>query len=229
MHIVDCPVALSWRPNPTPEANPADPMDTLSAWAIVTRWGNAMLLLPLAAWIVATLCFDGERQAAWRWTWSFGAAVLLVLATKIAFLGWGIGSRVLDFTGISGHSTLAASVLPMMAWWLTEAGSSSLRRAAIGGAVVLAVVVALSRVFLSTHSTSEVVAGLALGSMAAWSAIPRVGHARVHTSLRWVAAIVLLGIATVSRVGDSDEAHGVVARLALALSGRATVYTRDML
>jgi len=204
-------------------------MDPITAWAFVTRWGNAMLLLPLAAWIVVTLWFDGERGAAWRWAWSFGVALLLVLTSKIAFLGWGIGSRALDFTGISGHSTLAAAVLPMMAWWLTEAGSPSLRRASIAGAVVLAVVVALSRVFLSTHSVSEAVAGLALGSLAAWSAIPRSGHARIHTAMRWSAALLLLGFATVSPVGDSDEAHGLVARLALALSGHGAVYTRDML
>lgn len=204
-------------------------MDTITAWTFVTRWGNAMLLLPLAAWIVVTLWFDGERHAARRWAWSFGAAVLLVLATKVAFLGWGVGSRALDFTGISGHSTLAAAVLPMMAWWLTEAGAPSLRRAAIVAAVLLALVVALSRVFLSAHSISEVVAGIALGSLAAWSAVPRVGHDRVNTPLRWVAAVLLLVVTTGSSVGDSDEAHGIVARLALALSGRAAVYTRDMM
>src|ERR1700753_2650801 len=105
------------------------------AWMFLTRWGNSLLLIPTASWIGLSLWIGGERPVAWRWLLSFGAAASLVLATKIAFLGWGVGIRSIDFTGISGHSLCASAVLPMFAWWLAPGRGSETRRGA--GAVRL--------------------------------------------------------------------------------------------
>lgn len=201
----------------------------MSAWLFVTRWGNSLLLLPAASCIGAGLWLAGDRRVAWRWTLGFGGAVLLVLATKLAFLGWGVGIRSLDFTGISGHSTLAASVLPMLAWWLTQERPPDMQRWAIFGASALAVGIGVSRVLLSTHSSAEVVAGLLLGSLVAYAVIP---HGRVSASrllFRWAVVCLLLCAGLVPGAGTSDEAHGVVVRLALHLSGRNEPYTRGWL
>ena len=46
----------------------------------------------------------------------FGAASLVVLVSKLAFLGWGIGSARLNFTGFSGHTMLSAAVWPVALW-----------------------------------------------------------------------------------------------------------------
>ena len=121
----------------------------MNAWMFLTRWGNSLLLLPAASCICIGLWAGGERRVAWKWAVCFGAAVLLVFATKVAFLGWGIGSRTLDFTGISGHSMLAAAVLPMLGWWLTQERSPETQRNATIAGTVVACIIGASRLLLS--------------------------------------------------------------------------------
>jgi len=49
---------------------------------------------------------------------SFGITGAIVSASKLAFMGWGIGIRELDFTGFSGHSALFAVFWPIFLWLL---------------------------------------------------------------------------------------------------------------
>ena len=202
----------------------------MTVWMFLTRWGNSLLLLPTASWIGLSLWAVGERPVAWRWVLYFGAALVIVLATKVAFLGWGIGSRALDFTGISGHSTLAAAVLPMLAWWLTQERSRTTQLRAVIAASLFAIVVGVSRVLLSAHSPSEVVAGLLLGLGVAWIAIPRTPVSVMNLRhLRWFVLVVLLVVGSMTRAGESGEAHGIVLQLALALSRRSEPFQRHMM
>jgi membrane-associated phospholipid phosphatase len=199
------------------------------AWMLLTRWGNSLLLIPTASWIGLSLWIGGERPIAWRWVLSFGVATVLVFATKIAFLGWGLGIQSLDFTGISGHSLCASAVLPMFAWWLTQDRSVAVRHSAVAAGLLLAVAVGISRVVLSAHSTSEAIAGLALGFVVAWTAIPRGPVVNPRYQLRWLVVCALLALGTVTPVGDSEQAHDFVTAIALALSGHNAPFTRDML
>jgi hypothetical protein len=48
-----------------------------------------------------------SKQAAWRWALLFGITGAIVCASKLAFMGWGMGIRELDFTGFSGHTALS--------------------------------------------------------------------------------------------------------------------------
>ena len=152
---------------------------------------------------------------------------VIVLVTKLAFLGWGIGSRRLDFTGISGHSTLAAAVLPMLAWWLTRSRPPGAQRTAVLAAWSLALVIGVSRVWLHAHSISEVVSGLALGTLVAWAVVPQRHVAKHRGAFRWALLAALLVAGLLPGVGESDEAHGLVVRIALQLSGRAEPFTRQ--
>jgi hypothetical protein len=70
----------------------------MPAALIITIW-----LLTGRLWHLAAL-----------WCLLFGIAMLAVVATKIAFLGWGIGSEALDFTGISGHAARATAIFPVL-------------------------------------------------------------------------------------------------------------------
>ena len=42
----------------------------------------------------------------------------LVICTQVAYAGWGIGMKRIDFTEISGHSMSAASVLPVAGYFI---------------------------------------------------------------------------------------------------------------
>src|SRR5690606_16724813 len=84
----------------------------------ITFMGDSIVTLPIAAAIAIWLLAAGAWRAALAWCVMFGTSLTLVAATKIAFIGWGIGIPGLDFTGISGHAMRACAVLPVAAFLL---------------------------------------------------------------------------------------------------------------
>jgi membrane-associated phospholipid phosphatase len=197
-----------------------------SAWSAVTNLGNAGLLLPAAAVISALLLAARAWRLAGWWSLGFALAVGLVVASKVAFLGWGIGIRALDFTGVSGHAMLAAAVLPVLGFLLTRdrGGVSAL---AISCGVALGVAVGWSRWVLGMHSLSEVLAGLALGALVAAAFVRqarRTGGPVLHA---WVlAALLLLDAAIHYGYDHKATGHDIVVNLALQVSGRDRPYSR---
>ncbi|MDM0046989.1 PA-phosphatase [Variovorax dokdonensis] len=134
-------------------------------WARVTWLGDSGLLLPAAVLIGIWLLVSRRTwPTALLWFTLFGSASLLVLVSKLAFLGWGVGSARLNFTGISGHSMMASSIWPVALWLLCARAG---HRWHVGMAVagwVLAWTIGVSRLALYAHSASEVAAGLLLGT-----------------------------------------------------------------
>ena len=131
---------------------------------ILTYFGDSMLLLPTAVIIAILLCWKTEnRRAVWFWLLLFGCAGLVVSLSKIAFLGFGIGSARFNFTGFSGHSAMSATLWPVLLWLLSGRFSSPWRRLLLVVGYAIPVMVGWSRLALNAHSVSEVVAGLVLG------------------------------------------------------------------
>ncbi len=201
----------------------------ISFWIFVTHLGNSMLLVPAALVLALWLVRSGQRHLAFTWMLTFGAAILLVLASKLAFLGWGLGVAAIDFTGISGHSTVSTAVFTMGAWLLASGRSPGIKALAVCIGLCLGVAVSVSRLVLDAHSVSEVIAGLAVGALAAllpmgWPRLspPRLAH-------RWVPLALAAALLLPPQVGRPAEAHGIVVKLALLASGRSEVFTRDML
>lgn len=198
-------------------------------WQTITHFGAAGLLAPLAALIALGLWLGGQHRALWAWLVALSAGSALVLTTKIAFMGWGIGSASLNFTGISGHATLATAIIPMALAMLL---SPTHRRSRLVGLVLGLLVGALvswSRVRVGAHSVSEVVAGFALGTAISLVAI-RVLHPPRSAAPRWAAALgFVLLLAFHPVLPAAVPTHTWEERLALALSGRDTPYSRHML
>ncbi|HHG8774841.1 TPA: phosphatase PAP2 family protein [Raoultella planticola] len=134
-------------------------------WQWVSFFGDSTVLLPSAAALFIVLFLrTPSRQLAWQWGLLFGITGAIVCASKLAFMGWGLGIRELDFTGFSGHSALSSAFWPIFLWLLSARGTSSLRRASILAGYSLAGLVGYSRLVIHAHSTSEVIAGLFLGA-----------------------------------------------------------------
>lgn len=200
-------------------------------WPMVTRLGEAQILLPLM--LLVALWSARERAAragAGTWVLATAAAALLVTATKVAFIGYGWGLPGWDFTGLSGHAMFAAAVLPVLGALLLagQGGRPGLSRTGALAGVLLAGVVALSRLEVKAHSLSEVVLGSALGLAAAALALGAFGR---HGSLRrglagWAGALALAWLAATSLVAPPSRTHDWVTRLSLAVSGRAQPFHR---
>ncbi len=130
--------------------------------------GDSGLLLPMAVLISLLLVLSrGTGKLALWWTLLWGGAAGLVLLTKLAFFAWGVGNPRFDFTGLSGHATLAALIWPAALWSLTAGRSAFSVAVSVSVGCVLGAAIALSRWLLNAHSVSEAATGFALGALLA--------------------------------------------------------------
>jgi len=198
------------------------------AWHAFTWLGDSGLLLPLA--VVIALWLLASRRTwptAFLWMLLFGTGSLLVLVSKLAFMGWGVGSIYFNFTGFSGHSALAASVWPVALWLLASRARHGVRIAAACFGWLLALGIGISRLALDAHSVTEVVSGLAIG-MAVSGAFLALQRRRGHPSLRvTLVAASLLVLLALRDPGAPAPTQDLLEQIAVALSGAERPYTRE--
>jgi hypothetical protein len=197
------------------------------SWQVVTRLGEAQVVLPLFLVAAATQVQAPEGKSdALRWIALLGIAVVLTTASKVAFIGWGIGSAALNFTGISGHTMFAAAVYPPLLSVIGSGTSPRAHRSAVAVGCVLALLVGISRFVLGAHSESEVLAGWLVGGLVSCAVLAR--GTPVPLQLR--ATVFLTGalwLTLTPATGPAVETHSMVTRLALKLSGHERPYTRS--
>ena len=163
-------------------------------WQAYTRLGEAQILLPAALAVYGWTVWraPAARVCASRWLLCVALAAGLTTLTKVAFIGYGLGSARWDFTGLSGHAMFAAAILPVLMRLLVVDQGPTRVRWAVAGGYALAMLVAVSRVKVDAHSVSEVVGGALCGgtasaiALAMWRHLPllRVGRKRVELLAR---------------------------------------------
>jgi membrane-associated phospholipid phosphatase len=202
-----------------------------AGWLLFTRLGEAQLLLPAAAVVVWLLLRDravpagpGQRGLALQWMLRLGAAAALTTASKVAFIGWGLGSTALDFTGVSGHTMFATATYPLLLATAVPATWPRIRQAGALAGLALGLAVGLSRLMVDAHSVSEVLAGVLVGGWAGWLGL-RLRALRPHFNA-WLSPLIGLWFVTAPAYAPPSQSHELVTRLALGLSGRAQPYTR---
>lgn len=133
-------------------------------WTEISHFGDltvtAFAAFAIAGWLLA----EGEKRLALRWSLMFAGGIGIVVATKIAFIGWGIGIRTIDFAGSSGHAMRAAAVLPVLFYLILQKAPSPLRWSGAALGLAFGALIAFSRIALHAHSVSEAVTGFALGA-----------------------------------------------------------------
>jgi len=208
-------------------------------WLAVTRLGEAQILLPAflagALWLALARpagargrAAEGNahahdhpaRRSALRWVAGITAATTVTTTSKIAFLGFGYGVAAIDFTGFSGHSMYAWSILPVL-------GAIGAGRRGVAVGVVLAVLVTCSRVSLGAHSWSEALAGMALGiGASAWTLADYLAHPGAVRPPWWLPLLIVAWLALLPTSAPPSRTHDLVVSISLKLSGRTRPYTR---
>jgi membrane-associated phospholipid phosphatase len=211
---------------------PANAMDVVSTkiWMILTQFGAASAILPTVPAVMLGLWRDGRRNVIITWAWLLIVGIAIVLISKLAFLGWGLGIARLDFTGVSGHTMLATAILPVVCAWLPLPRRWSAVAIVMG--LVLVVLVGCSRLTLGAHSLSEVLAGWILGasvSAAALMAMRRTQPvAAVMPAQHWPIVMALVLILAVNQsMAKALPLHPWVERLALTISGHDRLFRRS--
>lgn len=202
------------------------PFHAADFWIVITHLGAAGIMLPLFLVIAAELWLAGQKPDLLAWMLAMSAGGAIVLASKIAFIGWGWGSASLNFTGISGHTMLATSILPV---WMGRLLAEPGRRFSLSGVslgLAIGAAVGVSRLALGAHSPSEVMAGWFLGLAISLAAYKVMRHRRAVQGVAGLAGVFLLLAFSPSWSGYFPT-HKWEVGLALALSGHAQPYVRQ--
>lgn len=198
----------------------------MTLWESLSALGDSRALLPLAV-ILALFLPATFRPLLWRWAAAIAVVASVTLASKIAFMGWGLGVESWDFTGISGHAAMSSTLYPVVFWLLASGRSRQPVAWAIAGAV-LAVAIAWSRVPLRAHSLSEIIIGLGIGFAASLWVLHNFNLPGRNPTLRAHAVLLAIAAAVVAPTLLADlHTHDVVKAAARALSGRERAHERD--
>jgi membrane-associated phospholipid phosphatase len=199
---------------------------TLAVWLFISRLGEAQILLPVALGLSVWLLVRMRATPIVPWWLALVAvAATITTVTKVAFIGWGVGSASLDFTGISGHAMFAAAIYPVLCGLALSGRSMAWQRAGWLAGALLAALIAVSRVMVQAHSTSEAASGFVLGGAASALAIA-LARPRSAPIPLWTPVLLVAWFSFTPVHAPRSITHDVVTRLALRLSGRDVPYTR---
>ena len=197
-------------------------------WFALTGFGGVAVTVPVALAIAAWLAAGMRLRAAGEWLAMLGIAGGVTVMTKVAFLGWGVGIRPLDFTGISGHAVLSTLVYPVVFGVVLVNTPIYVRRTGFLIGLAFALAIGVSRIALRAHSVSEIIAGCALGAfIACWfvsrlEARPAPTEPTPHPLLVSLSLVALIG----ALHGLHVPTQRWVTSIALDLSGHERPFIR---
>jgi len=194
---------------------------------ILTYFGDSMLLIPTAIVMAGLIGWkNSDRRAPLYWALAFCSAGAIVSLSKVAFMGFGIGSAWLNFTGFSGHTAMSATLWPVMLWLLSGRLSPSGRALAVAVGYAIPVMVGVSRLVLDYHSVSEVVAGLVLGFTLSSAFLVSQRHARLQGFSAVQLCIALLLPLLLLSHGRLATTQWFLQRLSVQIAGIDHPWTR---
>ncbi|AUT63443.1 phosphatase PAP2 family protein [Paraburkholderia terrae] len=195
-------------------------------WLLVTNFGGAGLTLPLAFAIALWLTVGYSWRLAAVWLFLLGVAVALVTATKIAFLGWGVGVQVWDFTGLSGHAMFATAVFPVAALLVLLPAPPAVRAVGVALALFGGALVGFSRIVVEAHSPSEAITGCIVGGLTALVFVRIAWNATPPGRLPVAPVVLSLTIITLALHAVHLPTQRWVTHIALKISGHDRPFVR---
>lgn len=197
----------------------------MMGWRDLSLMGSLVVTGPLGVAIALWLLAGRSWRLTLSWCMLFGAGMALVVLTKIAFIGWGVGVEALAFSGISGHAMRAAAVFPVALYlMLRRAGQRAGIRGALAGAA-LAALISIARVEVQAHSVSEAVTGTMLGLMVAAAFIRHAGSER-HPTISRVLLALCIPVLLIGPRAEPAPTEQWMTMLALLVSGHDAPFTR---
>lgn len=195
-------------------------------WQRIIFLGDSALLLPSALLVLMMIFYSNmHRRIAWYWALLFGSTCFIVCISKLAFMGWGIGSKIIDFTGFSGHAALSACFWPVLFFLLSSRFSLGMRYIACFLGLFLALLIGYSRLQMQAHSASEVVLGLLLGIMGSLFFLLQLPPKKMV--LHYGKALVLIVfMGTLLSIAKQMPTQSLLERIAITLGSLEKPYTR---
>jgi membrane-associated phospholipid phosphatase len=194
-------------------------------WYWLSVIGSLAVTGPIGIAIVVWLLAGKSWRLSLIWLALFGAGMALVVITKLAFIGWGIGVASVEFGGFSGHAMRAAAVYPVAGYLITRSSPPWAQMLGSTAGVLLSVLIALSRIYTNSHSPSEAWTGCLLGLAVAAAFIWYASDAQQLGLSRLLALLCVPVFFLVPHVKPIPTELWIT-KAAMALSGRDQPYTR---
>jgi membrane-associated phospholipid phosphatase len=196
-------------------------------WEGITFIGSLAVTGPIGMAIVVWLLAGKSWRLTAIWLTLFGAGMALVVVTKMAFIGWGVGVPSIEFAGFSGHAMRAAAVFPVAGYLATRSSPPQIRWLGTAAGVLLAALISISRVYVRAHPPSEALTGCLLGLAVAgvfiWYA-----STEHHMALSRLLVLLCIPVLLVAPQVEPIPAEQWITKAALYLSGRDQPFTRQM-
>lgn len=157
----------------------------LAIMRVISDLGSFALLGPLAAALVILRRLKRPWEDIVLIVIALGSAALPSLIKLIVHRARptiGVLEHLSSLSFPSEHTTQAAAIYGAMAVILTRGWSERWRAVALGAALTIALLVAVSRVYLGDHYPSDVIAGLLLGWAWAWFTLEWAARGRVSAA-----------------------------------------------
>jgi membrane-associated phospholipid phosphatase len=195
-------------------------------WMAFTKLADSIVMLPASALCVAWLLVQKAWRTALLWLVLLGGALVLVTASKLAFIGWGIASCTLDFTGISGHAMRATAVMPVLLYLCVSSASRNVRAFAFIAGLLFGLLIGVSRLMLQVHSSSEVISGCLLGGAVSLGFVKVLAEMRRPVLIHPALALGLL-VLVPAPMGEAAPTEKWLEQMATTFSGNAVPYRRS--
>jgi hypothetical protein len=195
-------------------------------WMTITNLGDMTAMTPLAATIGIGLALGRSWRMALWWAFFIGASLFVVAASKIAFIGWCVGSPRFDFTGFSGHAMRATAIAPVLFYLLLQNSTREIRLIGVALGLFFGIIIGVSRLVLHDHSVSEVIAGWALGASVSMGFIYILRSSTHFVLNRWLIALCTVAVLAIPYAEPAPTQRWLVT-LTLMLSGHDQACTRS--
>lgn len=198
----------------------------MNYWATISKLGDVTTSSSLALGIFALFALQHAWKLASHWIMLFSVGTMAVVVSKVAFIGWGIGSQELDFTGFSGHAMRAMAIFPVLAYISVQQNTFISKVIAIISCVALGAVVGVSRFILNFHSWSEIVMGSILGLSLSFCFIYLLRNYRDKYFPQPIALTGLLPLLFMLHTDPTPTQHWIVG-FSLYISGHEQPFVRE--
>lgn len=197
--------------------------------ATISNLGDIAATAPAAACIALFFIMQRAWQLAIWWIILFFCGLVLVVVSKLAFAGWGIGYQALNFTGFSGHAMRAMAILPVLGYLVAKNNPRTAQITMLIISACAGTVIGISRLLLHVHSWSEVIAGWVLGTVVSFLFILILrnwNNNSFYPPMIVIAVAAFMPFVITPRFTPTPTQDWIIA-LSLYLSGRDQPFTRD--
>ncbi len=188
----------------------------------ITHLGDSVLVIPASLLLVSYLAYRRLLGHARLWFETLALCGLVTLALKAVFFACGTQLRLPAIHSPSGHTSLSVTFYGCAALMASVDKSRAMQLATIAAGAGIALAVALTRIVLHVHSTSEVLMGLMIGAVCvAWFGSRFVALRPVN--LPWPALVATLAILALATHGVHWNFEWLASRLASLLRSTAAI------